>query len=620
MLSNVQASKNSGVSRVNWTADEWRLVATELKTRFPDWQTHDFSMTEFEEAMEAVIGQERQRTYLDFEDVRPMLFEAFDAKTTPIGKATTQPEKIVRDAVISKNGAIRWSPDQWETVVLELHRLYPDVFADRLAKIGFVHAREAQKVLPKHLHREYAQLVSYRQMALKIWDHLPEDVRNPAMQVRPIIDFPSGPVMAPPKRKSDNESAIAIAVQKAFNDPQVKVITQSPRKKRVSWTPDEWLLIAREMVRQDPLGNLLNSTFPRIDLGALRAAQRKIFDKDNYKALKNPTGLRDPLVAAFAALKAEIQKDQVRVLDFSVSEPAKDSDAGLSKLEISRRDNAAAGRAKLAAMTPEERREIKDRAWATRRENKAKKEGKTIQPAPAIAETGVAEAAPVVAAKPVAVAPATQENHVAATAVHRETDFFGKVLNAALPLMNVLIDEAVTRLAPSLIAGMLPQLEKSMGSMLERALAEQMAKMVIPAAAPVAHVLFAAPLPADVAQDAPEQPQRLSKAEVMALLPQVVEKPKKAKIGLLMPPGAQREQIRSSFKEYDFVFIDHGLGIKEAGQSCSLFVALNAYVTAANRQKLKDHVPEANLKYVPGGGVSAIKRQINIWKAAQRNA
>lgn len=600
MLSNVPASKNSGVSRVTWTADEWRLVATELKSRFPDWQIHDFSMTEFEEAMEAVIGQERQRTYLDFEDVRPMLFEAFDAKNTSISKAGSLPEKIIKDATIASNGAIRWSPDQWEMVVLELHRLYPDVFADRLVKIGFVHAREAQKILPKHLHRQYAQLVNYRQMALKIWDHLPEDVRNPAMQVRPIIDFPSGPVMAPPKRKSDNESAIAIAVQKAFNDPQVKVITQSPRKKRVSWTPDEWLLIAREMVRQDPLGNLLNSTFPRIDLGALRAAQRKIFDKDNYKALKNPTGLRDPLVAAFAALKAEIQKDQVRVLDYSVAEESKPALAIEDKPIAF--DRAAKARAALANMTPKDRHEAARRGHETRREKKA-----------ALAEK-VAEA------KPVAIAAAMQENYVAATAVHRETDFFGKIMNAALPLMNVLIDEAVTRLAPSLIAGMLPQLEKSMGSMLERALAEQMAKMVIPAAAPVAPVLFAATLPTEVVQDAPEQPQRLSKAEVMALLPQVVEKPKKPKIGLLMPTGAQREQIRSAYREYDFVFIDHGQGIKEAGQSCALFVALDAYVTAGNRQKLKDYIPQETLKYVNGGGISAIKRQINIWKAAQRNA
>lgn len=626
----------------SWTSDELDLIATELKTRFPKKAGLSFYKLEFtpdqvEEAAEAVLPQHRHKSISDYHDIRRPMFDAFTRIAQPPGK---RPVLAIVPGKSDSEGRITWSPQEWEAVILELHQVCSTGFAERLRNVNIGHVRLAMEVLEIPRRRQFKQIVGFKEQALRTWDDLPIDVKDPSKAERVIVDFPSGPVMAPPLTSKTKESPMASALQKAFTEPQKPqkpIITEKPRKKRVSWTDEEWLMIAREMYRQDPFSNLLTSTFPRIDLAAMKAAQRKIFTWDKHKALKNSEGLREPLIAAFVALKLEIAgqkpsdaaETQVKAVTVSAEVP-------MSPVEITKQKRlkslmkAHAARAKLS---PEERRASTLKGHATRLAKKAKlaevvtKTAEEVKPVDPVVHE-LAQSASI--RPPVATAPVAQETHFVPLPAS-EMAFFGKVLNAATPLMNVLIDEAVSRLAPTLISGLLPQLEKSLGGMIERAVAAQMPKIVAPAVPysgpvgpvfqepsnPVLTVSAAAPVVLEPQPEAGYKPQeRLSKAQLAQYLPQPTEKAKKPKIAMLMSLGAQREQIRFSFPEYEFVFIDHGHGIKDAAKSCVLFIAVEKFINTNNKQQIKAYVSPEILKYVDGG-VSAIKRQIHVWKAQQ---
>lgn len=624
---NLQGAKRGSENMVIdlWTPDEFSLIAKELKERFPkkgyaSFYSLSFTPDQVEEAAEAVLPQHRHKSVMDYLDIRRPMFDAFTKLASPGVKA---PSLSVVPGSFDVDGRIKWSIQEWEAVILELHEICPEAFANGLKTVTIFHVRQAMEVLEIPRRRQFKQIVGFREQALRIWQDLPEEIKDPSKQDRAIVDFASGPVMAPPLTSKTNQHPMAAALQKAFTEPpkqKIQVITEKPRKKRVSWTDEQWLQIAREMHRQDPFSNLLTSSFSRIDLAAIRAAQSKIFTWENHKALKNSDGLREPLLAAFATLKAEIEDKPTRASDeVEVKTAPADPYEGLTPAQ---RRTKKASEARQA-LPPERRKEIARKGAETRWKNAvAARAAARVKPEePIQAEVVQAKPEPVQEAKPAPFVPLPAN----------EMAFFGKVLNAAVPLMNVLIDEAVARLAPSLIAGLLPQLEKTLGGIVERAVADKVPKFSIP--------VFTAPtatIPMDsynqdiqneinAAEVTPEPAQQptvnasgpLSKAELAQHLPQPKEKLKKPKIALVMPTGQQREQMRVAFPEYEFVFIDHGKGIKEAAQSCVLFVALNAYVNEANRTSIKTHVPTEKLKYVEGG-ISSLKRQINVWKVDQK--
>lgn len=554
MLTSIRSSGNTQVSRVIWSNEEWQTVAAELVKKVPNWRAHAFTMEEFEEAMEAVLGQGRQRTYLDFEEVQPQLFAAFDRlpQSTTRHAEPVKTTKTVREKTDSVSHPIRWTPDQWEQVVLELHRLYPDVFAEQLVKIGNKHADTAQKVLPKHLHRHFVQVVGFRASALKIWNDLPAEIRNPQLQIRPIVDFPSGPIMAPIAKKSDDSNAVASAMQKAFHAPEE---TEQKRKKHVQWSAREWLDIAREMHRQNPHANWFSNNFFVLDLPAIRAAQREAIVFERRRTLPHSGGLRVPLVEAFKALhvemalnidkelKAEIKAEQVQEAPQLVAEPAKE----------------------VTEVAP--------------------------------------TAAPVAAITPVAA-------HLEAN------DFMAGLLNAALPLAQFFVGELAKQMAPALVQAMMPEFKKAFDPMMQSALESiktAAAASVLHRLPGTTHQEVVTPVAAYIAPE-PATAPLVAKQSTSAYFapPEKVKKPSLAVIG---PMGAQKAMIENSFPEFRFIFIEHGHGIKEAAANSELLICAMKFPPDSIKSAIKTHVDKDKVRYINNGSVSSIKRQINVWKA-----
>lgn len=545
MLAERQIMIDSTHDRITWEDKDWDLLAAELKRQHPKRITSstsrfEFTTMELEDAAEVVIPQERQRSFQSFDDVRRPLFYAFE-RMKPDAKKVVQ----VHEGKSDVNGRIHWSPEEWEAVALELERMIPGVFERRCNGVGIVQVNAAQAILPVHRRRIFGQVVGFRASILKIWENVQAARKDQAPPA--IVDFPSGPVMEPPSRKSDDNSAIATAIHKAF---QAGPTEKKARKTKVYWTPEEWLAIAREMRRQNPHYNFFASKFNIIDLAGIRDAQREVLPISRRKVLAGQKGLQEPLVNAFKMLLEEVSKEN------------------------------------------EERKQTVEPAVSDLLEEVA-------DPIDKIAEVvKVADfqtPAPIVSTAP--------------------SDFLSRVTQAAVPLMDVLVSEVVKRLLPELSAQLMPELTKSISSIVQTAM-DGLKPASQPLAAPMTN---ATPFSVVASQPLPAQ---LSAKEISALFPTPEPKPKKKKIVLVGPTGRQRQDIETSFPQFRFIFIEHGHGIKEAAVDCELFVVYTSHFNAANKAAVKKYVPHEKVRQV-AGSVSSVKHQIHAWMASnlvQNNA
>lgn len=599
MLSSERTMNVDSAPRYTWGNDDWDRVASELQRLHSDWRTHTFTMSEFEDAMETVITQEHQRTFMSMDDVMPHIFMAFARRSPVSGKAQTPKSKATIPVPVNSVGAIRWSPDEWEQVVLALHQLAPRMFEGRCATLSSRDIRAAQSVLPKSRHREPNQIEIYRKQLLKTWDALPADVRDPRLQERKIVDFPSGPVMEPPKQKSDNSSAIAIAMHKGFQAPDkpVKEAKQiklgKVKQKRHSYDATDWLNIAREMFKQNPHAPYFTSAFQTVDLPALRAAQRVIIPIERRRTIVGNYGLAKPLVAAFKALKEEIeaQKLETELANFPDLPKAKD----------------IIGAAIWSESQPLEK--------------------PAPQPAP-VPTAQVQEVLTQAAPQYVIAAPAQQIIPVPPA----PTDFLSRIVAASKPLINVIVAEFRQDIAQEVAKILLPQITGALAPMLESSMqgvkdaigaqfnpwADQLRPVATPdylhGAQAASVVTTIAPSDKQIGISPPDKQIGIN-VQIPVLKP--VEKPKKLKIAIIGPRGGQQEQVLRAFPEFDFTFIENGHGIKEAGTHCALFIASNAYLNRANRDTMKAHVSPEKVRFIDGG-ISTIKRTINVWKATQK--
>src|SRR6266403_2201380 len=133
MLNRGQAVKNvPNIPRITWTTEDWNSIARELRRRNPatsfkhlDYQ--GFRLEDFEDAMETVMPQERQKSFDSFEDLRRDLYNAYQRVMAAERRTPVTMVKRADNSIF-----VKWIPEEWETVVLEYHRLFPLAFSARL--------------------------------------------------------------------------------------------------------------------------------------------------------------------------------------------------------------------------------------------------------------------------------------------------------------------------------------------------------------------------------------------------------------------------------------------------------------------------------------------------------
>lgn len=543
--------------RVDWDSAEWSLVAEELKRLHPSkfnlsYYRFSYSTIDIEDAAEAVLPQHRHRAIDSFDAIKRPLFEAFQ-RMLP----STKPQLSVVPESFRSDGHIVWKPEEWEGIATELLSLNPAIFENSGIYIGMKIVNEAQLILGVNRRRNFKQLVSFRAQILKTWEQMQAAKRDAPEPV--IVDFPSGPIMEPAKTKADDSNALATAMHDAFKAvPE----DEKKRKQRVDWTASEWLDIAREMRRQNPHVNFFASKFHNIDLPAIRDAQRNVLEQNRRRTLSATKGMQDPLIKAFAALLAEVN-----------------------------RENSAVKEEEQVA-------EI------------------TVETLPKTPETGeIGEAG-----KPEAVAEQLAVSKVWAPATVAENTFNGAILNAAAPLISLLVSELTARLAPTIAQLMLPELLKAINAAPKPVIDvySHFQAPVKPEISAVPSHAVAVPFASSApAQPAPEAPQkRPTAAEIAAFNGVTSTKQKKQKIVLLGPMGTQKTDIMQSYPNYDFVFIEHGHGIKEAAIGCELFIIYTSHFSAANKASVNKYVPNEKIRQVKGS-LSSVKNQIQVWELSK---
>ncbi|MES2729934.1 MAG: hypothetical protein V4621_07570 [Pseudomonadota bacterium] len=590
---------NVGVSRPissAWTEDEWDLIGKEFMRLHPKWQTTVFTLEDVEDVMESVIPQGKHRSFATLDDVLKPLFDAFHR----LQKGGYKTNKVTTSEANNLGKRIKWTPEEWANVVLQFNLDHPGAFEQRLAKVSLRDVNEASDILPLARHRKFFHVSEFRDTALKFWDEISPEVRLKDGQTRAVKEFANGVIVEPQPMKSDANSALATAMHKAFQAPEkvepVVVTTENRRKKSVHWEEAEWLKVCMEMRRQNPHTNYLTSSFSKIDLAAMRAAQGEVLPLERRKALKQPGGLQGPLCKTFRIIKGMLEEAKQKE---TVHAEAPDTDIAPS--------------VNATIQTAQE----------------------TEKPAPV--PVAVAEKVPTLAPEPAPVLEVEQIAEVAEAPIRalfqqaakqeithqvQGNDFLQKMLKAAMPMADVMVDELALRLAPRIVPGlisqMLPELTKAMFPMLEAAIADlKRAAMPIyvpsvqqPAPAPFTHPAHVE-APATAPAAAPFALQEVYKIPVVKTV-------KKPLIAMLGPIGNQISELEAAFPEFSFVFIQNGHGIKEAGAKAEVFIASNKYLNGANRQNIKKYITKEKLRFVDGG-MTTYKHLINAWKAEHFN-
>lgn len=550
-------------ANIFWENEEWDLVAAELKRQNPRRETNsfpklDFTSLEVEDAAEMVLEQDRQRAYDNFNIIRRPLFDAFQRLKTSRPVASKIPE-----GTIDKGGRVHWSADEYQAIIDRLYRMNPDYVNDGFKLVTKPVINKAMEIFEPHRRRSFTQVVSLHEKLQKYFLLRPPVVSNGPKLVKK--EFTTGVIAEPPVKKSDGYHAVATALHQAFQAPVVAKQEPKKRKPYVSWSRSDWVLLAREMRRQNPHINFFASKFATIDLPAVREAQRVVFPLEHRKVLMGSQGLQIPLVDAFKALRIELDKER------------EEED-----------------RAKLAEKTP------------------AVVEVAPVEVVAEAAPEQVIEVAKVVPPKPTFQVGQVGETHFVMTReVHTEpeVDFIAAITNAAVPLISLLISE----ITKNVTAALIPELTKAIASALEgvKTAPVPVYGTAAPIAAPVPEVVAMAPVvaPAPVVD---EVRPRLTAAEVAAFNG-VVPKPKKPKIAMLGPMGKQITDIEQAYPQYDFVFIQNGHGIKEAALSCELFLAYTSHMNSHRKNDVNKYVPYAKLRRIEGS-LSTVKHQIEVWE------
>lgn len=553
-------------AHIVWEDEEWDLVASELKRQNPRRQTDnfnrlDFTTMEVEDAAEMVLGQERQRSYDSLNPIRRNLFDAFQR----IKKNGPQATPKIEEGNVNSNGVVSWSVAEYQAIMNELYRLSPTNFDNRCKLVNIAMMRRAMEILEPHRRRKFKQLVTFRETLTRMWEK--DQAAKISQPKLAKVEFTKGVIAEPAPKKSDGYNAVASAMHNAFQNPSVEKKGSKPRKAHVTWSPSDWVLLAREMRRQNPHINFFASKFVIIDLPALRDAQRNIFPIEHRRALSGTQGLQAHLVDAFRTLR--IQLDNEREVE---------------------------DRAKLAAKIDEK-----------------------VHVEPEKVHKKTAETSPTNPRGDEISADGNPKLAMNSAGCSEEASFLSEAMAAAVPLVELLMREFIKQTQAALI----PELTKAFRTCLEGVKAPAWVDYTAPVSASAPAEKIPAPIVQQPTQDVvnasvsviSEMPQRMTAAAVAAFN-NITPKPKKQKIALLGPMGKQKADIESSFPQYKFVFIQNGHAIREAAADSVLFLAYNSHLNAHAKSAIKLHVPFDKIRYIEGS-LTSVKRQIVVWEASK---
>lgn len=292
MRDNIE-NKVSNYKPIVWTDAEWDAIAWTLRGNFPrryfgGSNSIPLNLDEFEDAVEASLPQGRHKFFDDVAEVITPLMQSFKRIYNSIDtrekveNTTQKKNKRKKDKL-----HIYWTKDEWMLVALELIRLFPESSKNRFAAINIQKIREAIKILPiarqryvKHIPIFQIGFINALEAAVKTPEIMEVlEVYNPLKKPKEIV----------------NDTPMDMAMANAFDKPE---------QKKAYWGRDDWALVAKEMMRQNPHFDFFNCQFFHIDTQAIKDAQREVLPLERRrKTFHESKKLRPKLLEIFAYLK-----------------------------------------------------------------------------------------------------------------------------------------------------------------------------------------------------------------------------------------------------------------------------------------------------------------------------
>jgi hypothetical protein len=503
-------------------------------------------------------------------------------------------QKRTRAPSPNRRAPIKWSDNHWLTIAKMLHQQHPELdllnpenhpLLPGLKVTQFTEAMAAS--LPPSQHRPLNSVTVFREKLSQILKQLSDDpamldhefplqLEEPEPQEAKsfplFLDRPIGtlPVPAPAEPKDADQRQMAAA------------LTKELKKRKVFWTREEWIEVARQLHLQRPDAKLYMTLLSGLSLEELNAAQR-VLPQERRRHLGSVSQVRQQLLDAMHIVRREIEDAQ---------------------------QEAAAERERIEQERAEERRQ-----QAALHAPGVNIDGPR-QPAPeappaAIPVQDIPAQPPAPAAAPVAsVAPATHAPYDELTM---------RVAAAISPFIKLIAAEFAKQIAPTVedaVLNMLTMPGATVPVVATMPVVEQPAATVQPEQ-PVAAMETVPPAEPEQkeAGDGPDepdwQPQWLATEHRSEHHDEDFTQPPVPKVAVLTHGGKQLQDLKDAFPHIDFVFIDRPGTLKSAVETCDKIIGLENHANQAAREILKK--VDRKRWTLLHGGITTIKRHIQTW-------
>jgi hypothetical protein len=306
---------------IYWTADEYKAIATELRPTYPrvleDGYLPGLNITELNLAIRKALPPERQRRMANQAHIRSFgnrLRDALAGKpiwnaeqfaqheqalqvAAPAAEPAAEPEAPAAPLHDFRSGPrVFWSSEEWDALIRRLYQKYPQVqvrFRD--LNLSMLNDTAQQMERPRRFFSVRATL-KHLEPAIARVKQADTTAAAPAPAPAPVAPAAPAPREAAPAPAAPAAPASELA-DKMFS--------------KITWTREEWLLVAQELHRLFPAHNYpCGQSLVGLDSEDVAFAQQRVLPLERQRRhlkVVSFTTLKAPLERAFADLRATLE-------------------------------------------------------------------------------------------------------------------------------------------------------------------------------------------------------------------------------------------------------------------------------------------------------------------------
>jgi len=313
---------------VYWTADEYKAIARELTPIYPRILTEGhmpgLTLTELNNAIRAALPAERHRRMANQAHIRSFgrrLRDALDGKPLWGANEFAQHGHIAAEALPDYRSGPRtlWNADEWDSLVRQLYLMSPQLEV-RFDELTLSLLNEAASTMTRP-RRFFAVSGARRHLDLA---RARVKANHPSIAAAPEPEPAPAPATAQEAEPALVEETVPAPAPAALPAPVAELADKMFGK--ITWTREEWLLVAEQLHRLHPVQNYpFGHSLVGLETEDVAFAQERVLPLERQRRhlkVASFNSIRPQLERAFADLRAKLEGKPLPARAEPVPKPA----------------------------------------------------------------------------------------------------------------------------------------------------------------------------------------------------------------------------------------------------------------------------------------------------------